>query len=526
MNGRIDLLGCNLTEDGNSLLETLEELTNVNVSGSSDLTGSELLGGDWLLESDNIDVELEYFDPQILSKWDSTLEGLEIDVDAFATNLIPQHEVHIDQEVQIAIQLTSELEEDKGYTLDIKVQNPSGVIIEQTAQIINTLEPNGNQDHTFTWTPAVEGQHTLSISIEETSVSSDALPTTTNSSFTQLSLFSVSPDSTESAEFSTIINFWNPENSSTSNLLGADWNIFTESDMQRGSLEKLNKTGDTETIVILDAYNSPLPLDKVSIGQTVQIGNKLSNNNTTESELNYEYSTVITDADGNQNLDNKLTGSIPVEESIFPLSSWTPTETGNYTVTLSVKDLEEEAPFLSRESQITVISDGLIGTESDDFLLAHPGIRSVNTGSGEDSVIFLNSYDDFTVDVPDSQESKISLSRNELEAFESYTPVSLRETTPTAVTLENVEKIFFTDYSMRIEESLVNTEKNYSLILEGSENSDLLNAKTNISSVEAGAGIDMVVFAGKYQDYTIEKDKNSNSIRVINKSNEYLTTVF
>ena len=79
---------------------------------------------------------------------------------------------------------------------------------------------------------------------------------------------------------------------------------------------------------------------------------------------------------------------------------------------------------------------------------------------------------------------------------------------------------------MRIEESLVNTEKNYSLILEGSENSDLLNAKTNISSVEAGAGIDMVVFAGKYQDYTIEKDKNSNSIRVINKSNEYLTTVF
>ena len=124
------------------------------------------------------------------------------------------------------------------------------------------------------------------------------------------------------------------------------------------------------------------------------------------------------------------------------------------------------------------------------------------------------------------QESKISLSRNELEAFESYTPVSLRETTPTAVTLENVEKIFFTDYSMRIEESLVNTEKNYSLILEGSENSDLLNAKTNISSVEAGAGIDMVVFAGKYQDYTIEKDKNSNSIRVINKSNEYLTTVF
>ena len=212
--------------------------------------------------------------------------------------------------------------------------------------------------------------------------------------------------------------------------------------MQRGSLEKLNKTGDTETIVILDAYNSPLPLDKVSIGQTVQIGNKLSNNNTTESELNYEYSTVITDADGNQNLDNKLTGSIPVEESIFPLSSWTPTETGNYTVTLSVKDLEEEAPFLSRESQITVISDGLIGTESDDFLLAHPGIRSVNTGSGEDSVIFLNSYDDFTVDVPDSQESKISLSRNELEAFESYTPVSLRETTPTAVTLENVEKSF------------------------------------------------------------------------------------
>ncbi|MCH1429278.1 MAG: DUF4347 domain-containing protein, partial [Chlamydiales bacterium] len=81
--GRIDLLACNLaaSEEGRELLAELELLTNVNFAASTDLTGAASLGGDWILETDNIQVDDVYFSSsedrsvedweQVLEPWDS-----------------------------------------------------------------------------------------------------------------------------------------------------------------------------------------------------------------------------------------------------------------------------------------------------------------------------------------------------------------------------------------------------------------------------------------------------------------------
>ncbi|MEC7838642.1 MAG: Calx-beta domain-containing protein [Chlamydiota bacterium] len=85
-NGSVDILGCNIagSTEGVQLLESIEVImndkgTDINLSASTDLTGHEDLGGDWVLEfSTSIDftdhdVEAVYFDTNEINTWEHVL---------------------------------------------------------------------------------------------------------------------------------------------------------------------------------------------------------------------------------------------------------------------------------------------------------------------------------------------------------------------------------------------------------------------------------------------------------------------
>ena len=76
-NGRIDLLACGLvsSEAGNLLLSQLEALTGKNFAASDDPTGNPQSGGDWVLESDGVNVAPVYFSQAGLSQFTGVLEN-------------------------------------------------------------------------------------------------------------------------------------------------------------------------------------------------------------------------------------------------------------------------------------------------------------------------------------------------------------------------------------------------------------------------------------------------------------------
>jgi hypothetical protein len=61
--GRVDLLACNLLKDkfGQDVLRMLETRTATNFAASSNVTGNPKNGGDWIMESDGINVGPIYF---------------------------------------------------------------------------------------------------------------------------------------------------------------------------------------------------------------------------------------------------------------------------------------------------------------------------------------------------------------------------------------------------------------------------------------------------------------------------------
>ncbi len=74
-NGRIDILACNLTatESGQLLVNELEHITGVNVAASNDITGNAEVGGDWTLETDDVDVAAAYFSRPALQDFEGAL---------------------------------------------------------------------------------------------------------------------------------------------------------------------------------------------------------------------------------------------------------------------------------------------------------------------------------------------------------------------------------------------------------------------------------------------------------------------
>ncbi|MCB1136778.1 MAG: DUF4347 domain-containing protein, partial [Chlamydiia bacterium] len=90
-NGSVNLLGCSIasTVEGQALLSKLGDLlgtdsSSLTLHASDDLTGSETLGADWLLEYSSaqdswvLDAQAEYFDANLLSAWEHALGTLSI----------------------------------------------------------------------------------------------------------------------------------------------------------------------------------------------------------------------------------------------------------------------------------------------------------------------------------------------------------------------------------------------------------------------------------------------------------------
>ncbi|OQX25407.1 MAG: hypothetical protein BWK80_15785, partial [Desulfobacteraceae bacterium IS3] len=73
--GRIDLLACNVTADhaGEQFVTNLEGITGKHVAASSDITGNASFGGNWMLETGNVDLKKVYFDDHKIDSYDGTL---------------------------------------------------------------------------------------------------------------------------------------------------------------------------------------------------------------------------------------------------------------------------------------------------------------------------------------------------------------------------------------------------------------------------------------------------------------------
>ncbi len=69
--GRIDLLACGLasSDTGKMLVSTLESMTGADFAASTDDTGNLAAGGDWILETDDVNLEDTYFDKDKLDEY-------------------------------------------------------------------------------------------------------------------------------------------------------------------------------------------------------------------------------------------------------------------------------------------------------------------------------------------------------------------------------------------------------------------------------------------------------------------------
>jgi len=75
---RIDLLACSLvgTPAGKDWMETWEKQIGKNVAASTNITGNAEKGGDWVLESDGIDVSQVYFKKDAISAYTGTFPDI------------------------------------------------------------------------------------------------------------------------------------------------------------------------------------------------------------------------------------------------------------------------------------------------------------------------------------------------------------------------------------------------------------------------------------------------------------------
>ena len=72
--GRIDLLGCRLLTLDPELPDKLEkEFEGIQFTASDDDTGNPEVEGDWVMESDGIDISADYFDPTRLKAYTDTM---------------------------------------------------------------------------------------------------------------------------------------------------------------------------------------------------------------------------------------------------------------------------------------------------------------------------------------------------------------------------------------------------------------------------------------------------------------------
>ncbi len=79
-NGRIDLMACDVaaTDAGDLLVSQLEALTGHDVAASDDDTGNPTSGGDWILETDNVNLIADYFDANLIEQFEGRLSTIDL----------------------------------------------------------------------------------------------------------------------------------------------------------------------------------------------------------------------------------------------------------------------------------------------------------------------------------------------------------------------------------------------------------------------------------------------------------------
>eukprot|EP00747_Dinoflagellata_sp_TGD_P137217 gnl/TRDRNA2_/TRDRNA2_175651_c2_seq2.p1 gnl/TRDRNA2_/TRDRNA2_175651_c2~~gnl/TRDRNA2_/TRDRNA2_175651_c2_seq2.p1 ORF type:complete len:316 (+),score=59.08 gnl/TRDRNA2_/TRDRNA2_175651_c2_seq2:1-948(+) len=72
---RVDILACSLVEtpQGREWVKQWEERTKKNFAASNDVTSNPEYGGNWVLESDGINVAKVYFDEKKIAEWEGAL---------------------------------------------------------------------------------------------------------------------------------------------------------------------------------------------------------------------------------------------------------------------------------------------------------------------------------------------------------------------------------------------------------------------------------------------------------------------
>lgn len=150
--GRIDLLACNFAHQEFSFLQQLEESTGVNFAASLDLTGNGVQGGNWILESDGIDLQEIYFQKERVHHWQHTLR------DAYP--LLGKRSGDGYEDDMDSSQM--ELEEDEGIMTPYKILAPSdeeaiNVFNNYTGEEIEEFQIAPFVPRTFNWSRRIEG---------------------------------------------------------------------------------------------------------------------------------------------------------------------------------------------------------------------------------------------------------------------------------------------------------------------------------------------------------------------------------
>jgi len=78
--GRIDILSCNLaaTDQGKEVVSQIERLSGHDVAASDDPTGNSAYGGDWILETGNVDAAATYFVAGRLDQFEGRLVTIDL----------------------------------------------------------------------------------------------------------------------------------------------------------------------------------------------------------------------------------------------------------------------------------------------------------------------------------------------------------------------------------------------------------------------------------------------------------------
>jgi len=92
--GRIDLLGCRLLKLDPQVSDKLEkEFEGLQFTASDDDTGNRSAGGDWIMESDGLDIAADYFDAESLKAYSETMYRHEFTIEPDGTPIKLGHTV-------------------------------------------------------------------------------------------------------------------------------------------------------------------------------------------------------------------------------------------------------------------------------------------------------------------------------------------------------------------------------------------------------------------------------------------------